>query len=93
MLVNNKTTKMDVKITNSSIVVAEQSFEKHLKRLNDSSKFDRDFYQKGTLWFESGLSLEDAPEEFRTNKDFIRGFERGKRLAFIQELDKKKSRK
>ena len=39
-------------------------------------RFDDD-YRDGIKWFNSGLSLEDAPEDLRTNNSFCKGFERG----------------
>ena len=57
-------------------------------------KRDVDICNKGIEWFDSGLPLEDAPEELRSNTNFIYGFKKGERLAFIQSLqnDSKKSR-
>ena len=66
----------------------ELSHERTLKTMASSANFNKDLFDKGQKWFESGLSLEDAPEEIKTNRDFIRGFERGRRLVFIEELDK-----
>ncbi len=66
--------------------------EKYLAHLENTRSFDRDTYNKGEEWFNSGLSLEDAPEILRGNMAFIKGFERGKRMAMIAEISKKNSR-
>ena len=58
-------------------------------------KYDADIQKKGIDWFNSGLPLEDAPEELRKNTNFIDGFHRGERLAKIaemQEADKNRGR-
>ena len=54
-----------------------------------ADKRDLSIYEKGMEWFKSGLPLEDAPEELRKNTNFINGFNKGKRLAMIAELQEK----
>lgn len=58
-------------------------------------KSDPDIFNKGMEWFNSGLSLDEAPEEIRKNSNFINGFKKGERLAYIatlQERDSERSR-
>ena len=78
---------------NVSNIESEEAFERTLKFLDSGANFDRDLFNKGQMWFESGLTLEDAPEHFRINRNFVRGFERGKRIAYIQELQLNKKSK
>ena len=78
---------------NVSNIESEKSFDRTLKFLDSGANYDRDIFSKGQQWFESGLSLEDAPLEFRSNRNFVRGFDRGRRIAFIQELQLKKKEK
>lgn len=52
-------------------------------------KRDLSIFEKGMAWFESGLTLDDAPEELRNNTNFINGFNKGKRLQLIAELQEK----
>ena len=56
-------------------------------------KYNKDIFEKGIRWFKSGLSLEDAPLELRNNSNFIRGFEKGRRLSLITELQENNSKK
>ena len=49
-------------------------------------KRDKEVFDKGIEWFNSGLSLDDAPENFRTNTNFVNGFEKAKRLADINSM-------
>lgn len=51
-----------------------------------TDKRDKNLFDKGIEWFKSGLPLEDAPDEVRTNTNFINGFNKGKRLADIDNM-------
>ena len=51
-------------------------------------KYDPIIQKKGLDWFNSGLSFDDAPEELRKNTNFVNGFNKGKRLAMIEEMKK-----
>ena len=57
-------------------------------------KRDLEIYNKGLEWFNNGFKLEDAPENFRNNTNFIYEFKKGERLAMIESLqnESKKSR-
>lgn len=48
-------------------------------------RFDDDFI-RGIEWFNSGLSLEDAPEKLRNNNSFCKGYARGE----FESIQKKK---
>lgn len=56
-------------------------------------KYDKDLLEKGIQWFNSGLSLDEAPMEIRNNSNFVRDFEKGKRLSIIAELQTSDSKK
>ena len=62
-------------------LVANDIKEKNALRYRFS---DKDF-DKGIEWFNSGLSLEDAPEDLRTSGSFIKGFQRGNTIKLINE--------
>ena len=80
---------------NSSNRIANDIYEKKKKEnYVRPDKRDLDIFNKGLKWFNSGLSLEDAPEELRNNSNFINGFKKGERLVLIASLQdsSKKSR-
>ena len=52
-------------------------------------KRDLNIFEQGMTWFESGLPIEDAPEELKNNTNFINGFNKGKRLAMIADMQEK----
>lgn len=47
--------------------------------------FDDPNYKNGINWFNSGLSLEDAPKELRNNGSFIMGFKKGQHNKIIND--------
>lgn len=51
-----------------------------------TTAFDPEIFNKGIEWYQSGLPIEDAPEELKNNAHFVNGYEKGKRLAKIEEL-------
>ena len=67
----------------------EQSFNKYLKQLYEIKTFDRDLFNKGVEYFNMGGSLEELTTEFANNRSFISGYSHAKRLALIEELDKR----
>jgi len=80
-----------IKERNYTMILAE----KNRKPVKQRPPFDYKQYENGNRWFDSGLSLEDAPEELRENVSFVDGYEHGRRLALIDEMkakdnDKKK---
>ena len=79
----------NIRNANSIAVHSEASFNNELRKMDHAKNFNKDAYVKGEEWYQSGLNLQDAPEELKKNIDFVRGFERGKRLATIADLEKK----
>lgn len=66
---------------NSKLVALDmQTKNLEHKKVTDMSIFD-----KGVLWFENGLLLVDAPDNMKTNFNFINGFNKAKRLKNINE--------
>ena len=49
-------------------------------------RYDSKIFEQGANWFNEGMNLEDAPESVRNNSNFIRGYDRAKRLALIVEM-------
>lgn len=45
-----------------------------------TDKYDQKIFNQGIEWYNSGLEIKDAPEDIRNNTNFVRGFEKGKRL-------------
>lgn len=83
---------------NKSMVYGAINDEKrkgdHLKEIHDmNTNMSRDMYTMGENWFKNGLSFEEASIELQQNSSFKNGFERGKRLAYIQELNEKDNKK
>lgn len=50
-----------------------------------SHNFSQDDFQEGILWFDSGNSLENAPEKMRQRVSFVNGFKKAQRLKIINE--------
>ena len=71
-----------------SINEGRDTFEKKLKDLASKERFSSDLYNKGEQWFNSGLTLDEAPDELKNNNSFLNGFMRGHRLAIIEKLNK-----
>ena len=46
-----------------------------------TDKYDQKIFDQGIEWYNSGLEITDAPENIRNNTNFVRGFEKGKRVA------------
>ena len=57
----------------------------HTKNLEHKKVTDIDTFNKGVMWFESGLSLEDASDEMKNNFNFVNGYEKAKRMKNINE--------
>lgn len=68
----------------------KESEERTLKKIYNTSSFDKNLYLNGEKWFNDGHSIEDASQEFRENSSFTSGYERAKRLKYIDELKKEK---
>ena len=59
--------------------------DNRMKKLEHAKVADKNIFNKGFEWFESGLSLDDAPVELRANFNFINGFDKAKRVMTINE--------
>lgn len=66
--------------------------EDKLKKLDYAKHYNKDIYEKGEAWYNSGLTLEDAPVELQNDINFVNGYERGRRLALIEEMQNNKTR-
>lgn len=54
------------------------------EKMTATDKYDSNIFEKGINWFNEGMSLEEAPDNIKNNTNFIRGYERAKRLALIE---------
>ena len=70
----------DLKQKSIAIDVWRKQNKQNTKRID---KYDPKIFDKGTEWFNSGLSFDDAPEELKNNTNFVNGFKKGIRLAEI----------
>lgn len=71
----------------SSDIKRKQKMENYVR----PDKLDSNLCQRGLDWYNSGLPLEEAPEEVRNNTNFINGFKKGERLSYIASLQEKNS--
>lgn len=54
--------------------------EKRMQSMVRIDKYDQKIFNQGSEWYNSGLEIEDAPENIRNNTNFLRGFERARRI-------------
>lgn len=79
---------------NLSIMSAEKAIyqDKKLASLARERDFEsnknKDIYNLGMHWFESGLSFDDAEEELKNDNNFKIGFEVARRRAYALEYQK-----
>ena len=68
----------------------QKAVEKDIRRKTDGKKakdpYNPKTFNDGILWFNEGMALVDAPENLRNNTNFIDGYEKGRRLAMIEEM-------
>ena len=57
--------------------------QEKMQNMVRADKYDQNIFDKGIEWYNTGLEISDAPENIRNNTNFIRGYEKGKRLAEI----------
>ena len=81
-----------INMVNVKRIIEEEKEDKILKNLHQLATFQPDVFEKGEEWYKSGLSLDEVPEEFKTNRSFINGYKRGQRLAMIEEMQSKRIR-
>ena len=63
------------------------AYDIHLKekRNNIKDRFNPEILNAGKDWYESGFSLDEAPENLKINTNFVNGYERAKRLQDIED--------
>lgn len=71
----------------SDRIAGDVMYREKEKNFKVVDKYDSAIFEKGLNWGNSGLPLEDAPEEVKNNSNFINGFNKAKRLQFIAELE------
>ena len=64
----------------------EQEMAKKKAGTTHTEPFDINIYNKGMDWYNSGLTLEEAPDNDKNNIHFVNGYERAKRLARFEEM-------
>lgn len=69
-----------IRETNQSLV-ARDIVEKQVK-----VRYSQDLFNKGNEWFNSGLSLDDAPLEMKNHDSFVGGYNHGKRIKLVNDL-------
>jgi len=71
-------------IANQSIVADNINNEK--KKDSIVYNFDENNFNKGKLWFNEGLSLEEAPDNLKNNVSFVAGYQKAERVKSANEL-------
>ena len=64
-------------------VADELAWEKKMQSVVRTDKYDQKIFNQGIEWYNTGLEISDAPENIRNNTNFVRGFEKGKRVAEV----------
>lgn len=65
--------------------ISEEIRQKEKKETySPNDKYNSTIFNGGMEWFNNGFSLEDAPEDIKKNTNFIRGFDRAKRLRDVE---------
>ena len=64
---------------NISLAMADEKY----KNMKPQQAFDKTLWDAGVIWFDEGLTLEDADDEVRNCNSFVRGFEFAKRLKSV----------
>ena len=47
-------------------------------------KYDINIFNQGMQWFNSGLPLEEAPDNVKTNTNFVKGYNKAKRIRDVE---------
>ena len=86
--------KNDYRALNAKFISEEEAFNNRLKHIAETNvpNFNKNEYDLGTNWALQGMTLEDAGD-MANSKSFQRGFERGRRLLLIQEMDNQTPKK
>lgn len=56
-----------------------------LEQKKDHTPLNFQIFDMGIKWFNAGMTLEDADEELKNDSSFIKGFNKGKMLKYIEE--------
>ena len=48
--------------------------------------YNETIFERGKLWFNEGLSLDDAPDNLKTNVSFVTGYNKAKRDQYVNDL-------
>lgn len=80
-----KFTHVDAKKRYSRILNSKVANDIKQKDTTLGYRFTDKNFDKGMLWFDSGLSLEEAPEELKKDGSFIKGFNRGKTIKLVND--------
>lgn len=70
----------------SDRVAADLREKERKENYKQFDKRDKDLFDSGIEWFNSGLSLNEAPEDMKNNTNFVNGFNKGKRLDDINKI-------
>ena len=84
--------KLHVRGRNVINVESDKKFEERLKKLNEEKSFDKNKFDMGVEFYNSGLDFEEAPLDLKESKSFKSGYEFAKRKVLIQEKLNSKSR-
>lgn len=79
---NNK--RVGIQRSNQNNVADDIAREK--KKDSIVYNFDKDNFQNGKLWFNEGLSLDEAPDNLKDNISFISGFRKAEREQYVNDL-------
>ena len=79
---NNK--RVGIQRSNQNNVADDIAREK--KKDSIVYNFDKDNFQNGKLWFNEGLSLDEAPDNLKDNISFISGFIKAEREQYVNDL-------
>ena len=84
---------IDIRRDSANKIAADLRNKERAQNFVRQDTRNKDIYEKGIAWFNTGFSLEDAPADIKNNTNFINGYEKGKRLALIASLQEEDSKK
>ncbi|MCR5422708.1 MAG: hypothetical protein K6E74_03645 [Bacilli bacterium] len=61
--------------------------ELELKKMSESRDFDKRIFDMGTDWYNSGFELSAASKKMQETKAFVDGYNFGRRLSLVKELE------
>lgn len=86
MKIDNKRLQAQIRKDTANKITTDILGKKLREEHRPDYTYSKNLFQEGFEWFNSGLSLEDAPKDKLGNTSFVKGFERGKRLDFINTM-------